>query len=499
MQSRSNKKKQRKQKDKKTFFTKKRIAIVSVVLAILLAASYFAGVFFYSSHVLKTVVYNDQKTGIKKYTDIDSYMKQVIEGKEIVIITADKNEKFNIPMKSIEPEYSIDSAVKDLKLQTNVWKWPVQIFTKNVLDLHVNMTINGELLKQRLTDVGLFDNSKRVATNDAKITVGESGVVIEPEKGGTQLDEEATFQKIKSALDKGELTIDVSKCTIPPVTSEKDFEKIKQEAQTYIDTPVAIKLGAEKKVLTAKQKSSLLTIDDKTKKVSVSAEGIEKLLREFNNAYIKSQGGTAAAPTVEFGGGVAKMIATANNILSMDVMAEVETVKKAIESGKGIDYSPVVKPNAEGSFVYTNTGSKITKTSSHFIEVSIPQQKLWIYQGDKVVLAADIVTGMESPSKNTPTVNGMFQILYKQQGATLRGATVGYTGKQDYNVKVNYWIPFESNGYGFHDAEGWKPYARYGGTYYQTEGSHGCVNMRNKDVKVLYDTVSAGTPVWVYR
>lgn len=491
----------RKDKQKQTTgkFPKKKVSIIAGVLAGLLLSGYLFGVFFYSTNVLKTVVYDNQKTGIKQYSDIDSYMKQVIESKKVSIVTADTNEKFEIPMKALEPQYSLEEAKKDLKSQTNPWRWPIQLFTRSVLGLHVKMTINGELLKQRLTDVGLFDNSKRVATNDAKITVSDKGVVIEPEKSGTQLDEEKTFLKIQEALDKGEVTIDVSDCTIPPLTSEKDLEVLKQEAQGLIDTPISLTLGGVKQTLTLEQKSALLTIDDKEKKVAISKEATIKLLTDFNNQYIKSQGGTTATSVVEFGSGTARIVSNASNIMTMNVETEVNTIKAAMESKKALDYTPVVKANIDGSYTYKNTSGTVSKNGRHFVEVSIPEQKLWIYQGDKVVLSADIVTGMESSAKFTPTIRGVFQILYKQQGATLRGSTVGYTGDQDYNVKVNYWIPFDSQGYGFHDAEGWKPFARYGGTYYKTEGSHGCVNMRNKDVKVLFDTVATGAPVWVHE
>lgn len=478
---------------------KKWIVISTLILSVLLASGYLFGVFFYSTNVLKTVVYNDQKTGIVKYSDIDSYMKEVVEGQTVVIKTADPNENITVPMKSIEPKYSIDEATNDLKSQTNVWRWPVQLFTRSVLGLHVNMTIDGDLLKQRLTDVGLFDNSKRLAANDAQISVGDNGVEITPAKVGTQLNEEATFQKIQEALNRGELTIDVSDCTIPPLTSEKDLEQLKQEADSYIQAPIALTLGKDKLVLTPKQKSGLLSIDDKAKKVTISSDGVTKLMTELNNQFVKAQGGESATTKVEFGNGAAKIVANAANILSMNVQKEAATVKQALESKQGIDYAPAVQPNASGMYTYVNAAGNITKNGSHFIEVSIPAQKLWMYQGDKVVLAADIVTGSENATKNTPTIRGLFQILYKQQGTTLRGSTVGYTGDQDYNVKVNYWIPFESNGYGLHDAEGWKPYARYGGTYYKSEGSHGCVNMRNADVKVVYDTAPTGTPLWVHE
>lgn len=478
---------------------KKWVIISVITIVTLLAASYFAGVFFYSSRVLNTVVFNDENTGITQYSDVDSYVKKVISEKNLVIKTADSKENFSIPLKTLNPEYSINEINEHLKSQMSPWKWPVQLFFKKDVGLNVYLSIDSSLLKQRLTALGLFDNSNRVETKDATITVADTGLTIKAPEKGTQLDAEATFKKIKDELDQGKVTIDVSECTVPPITSEKDLEKLRQDAQKYVDTPISLTLGQTKQVLTSKQKASMLAIDEKAKKVTVSDELVASVLTEINDQYAKSQGGTSAESRVTFGNGEAKLVSSATSVLIMNVANEVPKVKAAFEKKQALDYAPVVKENATGVYTYKNKTGDITKVSRHFVEVSIPQQKLWVYEGGTVVLSADIVTGMESPAKNTPTVRGLFQILSKEQGTILRGSTVGYTGAQDYKVRVNYWIPFERSGYGFHDAEGWKPYDRYGGTYYKTEGSHGCVNMRNKDVKVLFETAATGTPVWVHE
>lgn len=493
MQSRHNKQKAKTKKSK----SKKWITISTLLVVIFFAVAYFGGVAFYSVRVMNTVVYNDEKTGITQYSDVDSYVKKAIEDMNVVVKTADTNESFSIPLKSLEPEYSIDATKQNLKSQMSPWKWPVEIFTKNVAGLEIDMNINSDLLKQRLTDINLFDNQKRIASSDAKIIAGENGLEIQKPDKGTQLDADATFKKIQSELAKGELTIDVSDCTIPPVTGEKELAVLLKEAQTYVDTPITLTMGQTKMELTNKEKAAMLTIDDKAKKIAVADDKVIAVLKGINDRFAKTQGGTSSESIVEFGNGKSQLASTSKGVLTMNVNKEMPVIKEALEKKTELNYAPAVKENG-GVYTYKNAAGKIESKSRYFVEVSVPLQKAWIYEGGQVLLDADIVTGNESAAKNTPTVRGLHAIMYKQQGATLRGSTVGYTGSQDYNVKVNYWIPFERTGYGFHDAEGWKPYARYGGTYYKTEGSHGCVNMRVKDVKVLFETVENGTPVWVH-
>ena len=51
------------------------------------------------------------------------------------------------------------------------------------------------------------------------------------------------------------------------------------------------------------------------------------------------------------------------------------------------------------------------------------------------------------------------------------------------------------NGEGFHDAT-WQP--SFGGNFYLTRGSHGCVNLPLSVAGKLYDIVEPGVPVFIY-
>ena len=55
-------------------------------------------------------------------------------------------------------------------------------------------------------------------------------------------------------------------------------------------------------------------------------------------------------------------------------------------------------------------------------------------------------------------------------------------------------MPFAYN-VGFHDAS-WR--SQFGGEYYKTSGSHGCLNLPGEVARQLYEMVEVDTPVIAY-
>lgn len=119
-----------------------------------------------------------------------------------------------------------------------------------------------------------------------------------------------------------------------------------------------------------------------------------------------------------------------------------------------------------------------------FVEVSLTDQKLWLFKDGNLIIETDIVTGNEKLGRTTPV--GNYKILYKQKNKTLRGP--GYASF------VSYWMPFH-NGYGLHDAN-WR--RNFGSNIYERGGSHGCVNLPPKIAPLVYQNVVIGMPVLVY-
>lgn len=119
-----------------------------------------------------------------------------------------------------------------------------------------------------------------------------------------------------------------------------------------------------------------------------------------------------------------------------------------------------------------------------YIEVSLADQHMWYIKDGAVYLDSDVVSGNRN-SMDTPT--GTYSILSKASPCTLVGA--------DYVSYVDYWMAFIGGSYGLHDAS-WR--SSFGGDIYESDGSHGCVNLPSEVAKKLYATAEVGTPVIVY-
>ena len=144
-----------------------------------------------------------------------------------------------------------------------------------------------------------------------------------------------------------------------------------------------------------------------------------------------------------------------------------------------------IENRTSGSFEVPYDGA--LNFGGDYIEVSIPEQHLWVYQDGVVVLESDVVTGNEGRGKRTPT--GINYIRGHLTDVYLFG-----------NHFVEYWMAFTKGGiYGFHDADHWREPEEYGGDTYKTNGSGGCVNVPVEKMAELYELVPDGTPIMIYN
>jgi lipoprotein-anchoring transpeptidase ErfK/SrfK len=116
------------------------------------------------------------------------------------------------------------------------------------------------------------------------------------------------------------------------------------------------------------------------------------------------------------------------------------------------------------------------------IVVSVGQQMLWAYKGDKVVLSSYVSTGRNGFA--TPI--GSYAVLTKLPSQTMEGVI----GGEHYNVPDVPWVLYFTNsGHALH------------GTYWHnnfgTPMSHGCVNLPIDVAAWLYDWAPVGTRVLI--
>lgn len=119
-----------------------------------------------------------------------------------------------------------------------------------------------------------------------------------------------------------------------------------------------------------------------------------------------------------------------------------------------------------------------------YIEIDMTEQKLYYYEEGELRLETEVVTGNTGRKMGTP--EGVNYVYNKQKNRVLRGP--GYASP------VSFWMPVKGN-IGIHDAS-WR--SKFGGTIYQTNGSHGCINTPTEKMEELFDMVEIGIPVIMF-
>jgi hypothetical protein len=141
-----------------------------------------------------------------------------------------------------------------------------------------------------------------------------------------------------------------------------------------------------------------------------------------------------------------------------------------------------------------------TTPGRKWIEVSLPQQQLWAYQGETAVMTSLVSTGLEP----NPTAPGLFHIRLKYPTQTMTGFTnssgevVGFGTDAPNDAAAAYDVPDIPNVMYFSlSAE-----ALHGCYWHNNFGnpmSHGCVNLPLDVAAWMYGWAPLGTMVWIHE
>ena len=116
------------------------------------------------------------------------------------------------------------------------------------------------------------------------------------------------------------------------------------------------------------------------------------------------------------------------------------------------------------------------------IVVSIPDRKLALLHGDRIVKVYDVAVGKRS----TPSPQGAFKVVNRMAHPTWYGPD-GPVPAGKANPLGTRWMGLSTKGYGIH---GTNVPASIG-----KAASHGCIRMRNQDVEELFELVAVGVAV----
>lgn len=315
-----------------------------------------------------------------------------------------------------------------------------------------------------------------VCAENAHITYQEdTGYVIVPETPGTELTTEAFVQALVLAINEENPELDVTGLyQTAEITSDNEtLNTIKDEANAILSTTLTIQNDYYSVTLAKADILSMVSVTDSGVEIDASAVKAwvnENEVSAFNHVGVSRNVTTAQGNVISLSGG------TYGN--RVDATKEAEQIVADLKAHEDKTRAPIYAYEEKGGST-ENDGVGYT-----YLDVDISAQTVYLVQNGEVVYSTPMVSGNVTSGYVTPT--GIYYVSWK---------TTDWHMKK-YNVDVAYWMPIDdSTGVGLHDAS-WR--SSFGGTIYQGNGSHGCINLPYDAAKYLYNNTSVGIPVIVH-
>lgn len=341
-----------------------------------------------------------------------------------------------------------------------------------------------ETMKKQVEEKLLAMNETLKAPQDAEVKLEQGEIIISESVDGEQYDTAALladYQKQKYTSD-----IHLKPVFLKPIKTDSPIIKEGEKTlQDFLQRTVEYKVQDTVHTLKASELIKDASVS-KDMKVAITATDIKNKIDEINS----SQATLNKSFSFKTHSGANIKVKGQGYGWALDAEKEAALLQEAFEKGEqSVSASNISGKGWSGEGIgYGNTTND--GIGDTYAEVSIKEQRIWIYKNGKLAVTTNVVTGKHSTGEDTSP--GVWYILYKRQNYTLTGTAVG---KGEYAVKVNYWAPFTNSGQGFHDA-GWR--TNWSSTAYLTAGSGGCVNTPASIMKVVYDNLSTYDPVVIY-
>ena len=163
-----------------------------------------------------------------------------------------------------------------------------------------------------------------------------------------------------------------------------------------------------------------------------------------------------------------------------------------LEDGENVTVDPIYW--SDGPLEYTGVESARSADDDigdTYIEIDLTEQELWYYVDGKEEYNCYIVSGQTTSAART-TCEGVYKLWSKETNKRMKDRNAD---GDEWDTTCNYWNNVSVCGIGLHDST-WR--GEFGGTIYQWNGSHGCINMSYYDAEYVYENVELGTPVVMF-
>ena len=458
------------------------------VLFGLVAIAYVVGAVIFMGRFLPNTVLGEHDISFKSDQEVANLLDGIVKDYHIDVL----RDGFSYRASGEDIGLSIDSQgiLSNIHSDLNAWKWPLLLLEgRHDETEHLSVKFSPSTYEKAVDDALAHYNQAATPPTNATIVYNKTTdkFEVQPEQQGTQLHPPAVLASIAKAISALETKVLLDDENLVKPTIYSTDQKLLDAAQLATGM-VAAKLslvmgGQVVGEVNGDSLSDFITINENYEVVFRDEEmnaWVENLALSFDTVgterfFTRADGKQVTVP--------------AGRVYGWEV--DSETLKATIiENVKAGTVGQVAVPCFEEAAVYAGPHGR--DWGPRYIDVDLSEQYVRFYGEDGAIIwEAPCITG--TPDGEHDTGVGAWYVNNKESPSKL----IGYErGKKIYETTVKYWMAFEYNGIGFHDAT-WQP--SFGGNMYaRGYGSHGCVNLSYSAAESLYGIIQIGDPVMVH-
>ena len=461
----------------------KHLAIILGIILVSLMGTYIGlAIYYHNAFAYGTWINNVYCTG-RSIEEVNADLVQDFTYDGLTVVDKDGN-SCQIAAEEIDYRFDFIKALEIYQKQQNPWTWIESLYHGDSRELHPVVSYDSEALARILDGIPFLAAEREESDAERRIAIIRTNHGYELLNERTEvLDIDEARDVIVNAIEQSadEVSLQDAGCyhdlelTAPMRETLALWEKVEEFQQCGIvyvmgDEQVPVDASVVCDWIELTEDGSFATDENGALKLREGAveEFVNTLADQYDTVGAERQFRATRGDIVTVEGG------TYGN--RIDREAEIAYLTDAFLQGKEELHEPIYSQKA-----FAQGHNDIGGT---YIEVDMGEQMLYYYADGVQRLSTPVVTGNTSRRMGTPS--GVNYVYLKQKNRILRGP--GYASH------VDFWMPVKGN-IGIHDAA-WR--AKFGGTIYQTNGSHGCINTPGDVMAKLYDSVEVGTPVVMF-
>lgn len=447
----------------------------------LVLASVYCGVaIYFGSHFMPNTKLGSLDASLMSSSEVEQRLTDNLSSYKLAI----SGQGFDLTVSAKDMGLSIDSAavVKQALGTINNWAWPIELTRSHDITETVVSTYNNSGFEQ--TIVSAVNDFNATAEQPVNATVAydkaKKTFSVSKESVGTALD----AAKVVAAADKAiadlstKVTLTSSELLQPTVlSSDARLATAAADANKMITADIKLTMGTS----TAAEVNS----DIISEWISIDGDLAASLDEDAMRTWIEDLASkcNTVGTTRTYTRADGKSITVSGGVYgwAIDSDALVDMVIEGVKAGS-VETQEV--PYSSCGETYNGVGGR--DWGNRYIDIDLAEQHVYFYDDSGTcVWESDCISGIPDGTHDTSV--GVYWINAMASPSKL----IGYeNGEKIYESTVQYWMPFDGNAIGLHDAD-WQP--SFGGTMYADGyGSHGCVNLPPSAAAELYGLIHSG-------